>query len=317
MSRLFIPFVLLFLYLFKMQCVSQNNNIVVKSEMDKDLSVKFSYEKKDYGTHYLQVNFKYLENSNSNGFRGNIQGPIGSLFTIKPNDPQRSIAYSYDYSWIRGKLMSKIDTGFIYLLPVSKGNAVKVFNHSYLYTQYFGANQPRNWKSFQFNVSEGDTVFSARKGLVVEVNDGFEPDTAFFYSSKSNSILVEHEDGTLARYSVLKKGSITVKSGQTVFAHVPMAVAGTYNLSGNSQISFSVCYLTEDKLDNSGHTTIKTIKHYYSFVDPIFHTSEGDIHLKANQNYTADFNYELITKELSKREKKLMESQKLIYSNIR
>jgi len=249
-----------------------------------------------------------LENSVSNGFRGNIQSPSGSLFTIKPNDPQRSVVYSYDYTWIRGKLMSKVDTGFIYLLPVSKGNTVKVFNHSFLYTQYFGANQPRKWKSFQFNVGEGDTAFSARKGLVVEVNDGFEPDTAYFYSSKSNSILIEHEDGTLARYSVLKKGSIMVKPGQTVFAHAPIAVAGTYNLAGNSQISFSICYLTEDKLDNSDHTTIKTIKNYYSYVDPIFHTSEGDMHLKANRNYIADFNAGHITFELSKREKKKFES---------
>jgi len=99
-----------------------------------------------------------------------------------------------------------------------------------------------------------------------------------------------------------------VKPGQTVFAHAPIAVAGTYNLAGNSQISFSICYLTEDKLDNSDHTTIKTIKNYYSYVDPIFHTSEGDMHLKANRNYIADFNAGHITFELSKREKKKFES---------
>ncbi len=84
MSRLFVYFVLLFLFLLKEQCISQNNNIVVKSEMDKDLSVKFSYEKRDYGTHYLQVNFKDLENSISNGFRGNIQGSSGSLLLLSP-----------------------------------------------------------------------------------------------------------------------------------------------------------------------------------------------------------------------------------------
>lgn len=311
MARLFICFVLFFLFLSKEQCNSQPNDILVKSEIQNDQSVKFTYEMKTFGTCYLQVNFKSLENSFSSGFRGNITGSSGSLFTIKPSDPGRGIGFSYAYTWIRGKLMSKVDTSFIYLLPVSKGNKVKVFNHSYLYTQYFGANKPRNWKSFQFNVSEGDTVFSARKGLVVEINDGFEPDTAFFYSSKSNSILIEHEDGTLARYSVLKKGSITVKPGEMVFAHSPIAVAGTYNLSGNSQISFSVSYLTDDKLDNSGHTTIKTLKNYYSYIDPIFHTTEGDIHLKPNQSYTADLNTEIITKELSKKEKKKLETQQL------
>jgi len=123
--------------------------------------------------------------------------------------------------------------------------------------------------------------------------------------------MIEHEDGTLARYNVLKKGSIKVVPGQTVYAHTPIAIAGTYNLGRNSQVSFTVCYLSEDNLDNSGRQTMKTKKNYYSYIDPIFHTTDGDVRLKSNQTYTADLNNEIITKELSKKEKKKLETQQL------
>jgi len=311
MARLTIYFVLAFLFLFREQIRSQPNDIVVKYEIAKDQSVKFTYEKNVYGTYYLQVNFKYLENSIFAGFRGNIDGRSGTLFTLKPSDISRGIGFSYDYNWIRGKLQARVDTTFTYLLPLSKGKKALVFNQGYDYNHYFGAENPRNWKAFLFKVSEGDTVFSARKGVVVEVKDGFEPDSTLFYSNKSNSIMIEHQDGTLARYNVLKKGSIKVEPGQTVYAHTPIAIAGTYNLGTNSQVSFTVCYLIEDKLDNSGHKTMKTNKNYFSYIDPVFHTTDGDVCLKSNQTYTADLNKEIITKELSKSERKKMESTKL------
>jgi Peptidase family M23. len=298
---------LLFLIFFGTNGWSQDQSITVKSEFNKDNSVSFRYEKKEFGTFYLRVNFKYLENANSTGYKGNIDGFSGNLFSIKPIDSQRPISFSYNCTWIRGKLNPRIDTGFVYLLPVSKGKNVNVLNHSFLYAQYFGAAKPKNWKSFKFKVSEGDTVFSARKGIVVDVNDGFDPDTSVIFASKANAILIEHEDGSLARYSVLKKGSIMVKPGQTVFAHAPLAIGGTYNNAGDTQIDFLVYYLSEDDLEKQ-NSTLKNMKHYCSYIDPVFHTTAGDSHLKGARNYSADYGLEHLTKELTKRERKKFES---------
>lgn len=292
-----------FLFIFEIVVMSQGQNIKVESECNSDKSVSFKFEKKNFGTYYLQLNFKYLENANSIGYKGNITGYTGKLITIKPIDPQKPISFSYNYSYIRGKLNAKIDTGFVYLLPVSRGKTINVLNHSFLYSQYFGSQKPRNWKSFKFEVSEGDTVFSSRKGLVVEVNEGFDPDTAVVYASKNNAVLIEHEDGSFARYSVLKKGSVMVKPGETVYPHTPIAIAGTFNRAGDTQISFQIYYLVEDNIEKK-ENSIKNMQHYFSYVDPVFHTSSGDMHLKGYQNYSADFNLEHIAKELTKREKK-------------
>jgi hypothetical protein len=69
--------------------------------------------------------------------------------------------------------------------------------------------------------------------------------------------------------------------------------------------------LAEDNLEKSDQTTLATKKNFYAFVNPLFFTSEGGVYLKAQQNYTADFKEEHIMKELNKREKKKLETQKL------
>lgn len=293
---------------------AQNHSIEIKSEMKDDRSVDFLFEKRDVGSFYLNLTFNRLENASPTSFKGTITSSQGKLLTVKPLNPDRSVGYSYKYTYIRGQLNPKIDTGFVYLLPVSKGKTVKALNHFNINAKYFGSVESKNWKSFQFDVESGDTVFSARKGLVVEVKDGIDPNPSVnvSYNSDSNSILIEHEDGTLASYSVLKKGSLLVKPGQVVFPHTPLALAGTYDVESNSQIRFYVYYLTEDNLEKSDRTTLASKKNFYAFVNPLFFTLDGGVYLKSQQNYCADFKEEHITKELNKREKKKLEAQKLL-----
>lgn len=292
---------------------AQNHSIEITSEMKEDRSVDFIFEKKDVGSFYLNLTFDRLENASPTSYKGTVNSSQGKLLSIKPLNADRSVGYSYKYTYIRGQLNPKIDTSFVYLLPVSKGKTVKALNHFNINAMYFGSVQPKNWKSFQFNVESGDTVFAARKGLVVEVKDGIDPNPSanVSYSSNSNSILIEHEDGTLGNYYVLKKGSLMVKPGQVVYPHTPLALAGTYDLESNSQIRFCVYYLAEDNLEKSDQTTLATKKNFYAFVNPLFFTSEGGVYLKAQQNYTVDFKEEHIMKELNKREKKKLETQKL------
>lgn len=285
---------------------SQENSVKITSERNEDQSVDFFYEKEDFGSFFLNLTFTHLENAIPTTYKGGLAGTSGKFLSIKPMSQNSSIGYSYTYTYIRGVLNPKIDASFVYLLPVSKGNTIKAFELSNLEKTYLGNTEPKGWKAFQFLVKPGDTVFSSRKGLIVEVTDGYEAETIadISYKSKENAILMEHEDGTLARYSVLKKGSIMVKPGQTVFPHTPLALAGTYDLESNTQVRFFVYYLSEYNLENPEKLTLATKKNYYAFVNPIFHTSDGDVHLKSMQDYTADFTNEHILKELSKREKK-------------
>jgi len=285
---------------------SQNNSVEITTERNKDQSIDFFYEKNDFGSFFLNLTFNQLENATPTSYKGNLNAYSGKFFSIRPLNSNSSIGFSYKYTWIRGILNPKIDTSFVYLLPVAKGKTVKALHHSNIDKKYFGGVEPKNWKSFQFDVEPGDTVFSARKGLVVEVNDGIDPDSSVSvsYCTKSNSILIEHEDGTLASYYVLKKSSLMVKPGQVVYPHTPLALAGTYDVESNSQIRFYVYYLVEENLEKPDKITFATKKNYYAFVNPLFYTSEGNVCLEARQDYTSDFKEEHILKELTKREKK-------------
>lgn len=300
-----------FLFFFEILTLAQEQNIIVESQINSDNTASFRFTKRDFGTFYLEVIFKSLENANSTGYKGNIDSSSGNLFSIKSTDPRRSMSFSYNTTWIRGTLNARIDSNFVYLLPVSAEKTCSVYSQNFLYTQYFGAEKPRRWKSFQFNVNEGDTVFAARKGLVVEVIDGFTPDTAIIFSNKANAVIIEHEDGSLARYGVLKSGSIGVKPGDVVFPHTPLAIAGTYNEARRTQISFMVYYLTAGDF-NSGKNSLVKMKHYYSCVNPVFHTTAGNVQLKGHEEYTCNFLEEHITREMTKKEKrKFDEAHKL------
>lgn len=304
---------IVFLMVVSLNGTCQNNSIRITSEINSDQSIDFFFDKDEYGSFYLNLTFDQLENAARTSYKGKVQDMHGKLLSIKPLNPNKSIGFSYKYVWIRGVLNPRIDTSFVYLLPVSKGETIRAVENTNLYSEYFGNTKPKNWKSFQFNVNPGDTVFSARKGLVVELKDGMEPDSTVLhsYSSKSNSILIEHEDGTLACYSVLKNGSFMVKPGQIVFPHTPLALAGTFDMESKTQIKIGVYYLSEENIEEPDKSTLKSVKNYYAFVNPLFHTSEGDVYLKSMQKYTADYTPEHILKDLTKREKKKFETQKI------
>jgi hypothetical protein len=292
---------------------SQNEQVIISTVTNNDRSVSFNYKKKDFGNFYLTLTFMYLENSFPVSFHGNIKSSQGNLFTLRPTSSLRTIGYSYKYTVIRGELVSGIDTGFVYLLPVSKGKTVSLYKQVIIDDEFSDNSEIKDMKSFIFRTEPGDTVFSSRKGLVVEVFDENTSTQPISVSKESNPyyILIEHDDGTLARYFMLEKNSIWVKPGQEILPHTPLALAGTLNPGSNkmiglsiSAIGFSVYYLNKAPLEKTENSTILKDKNYHNFVNTLFHTTEGDVHLKELQNYTAVFTPEHIIKELSKKEKK-------------
>jgi len=108
---------------------SQNDLVDVTTVINNDQSVSFIYKKKGFGNFYLTLTFMYLENSFPASFNGNIGSSQGNLFTLRPTSSIRSIGYSFNYSAFRGKFNSRIDSGFVYLLPVSKGETVFLLKH--------------------------------------------------------------------------------------------------------------------------------------------------------------------------------------------
>lgn len=208
------------------------------------------------------------------------------LFTINPIIPDKGTRFSYRYNYMNGVVNPrKIDPAFIYRLPYSESAGREARNLTNVYDSYFGGDDRSvNFKAFQFTMNRGDTVYASRKGSVVRVIDKHDPleGVGEVSLTENNEVYVQHADGTIARYGVLEKGSITVKPGDTVFPGTPIGLAGT--LDGEIyQLRFYVYYQT-DNLDSINALSDHMVT--YTYIDPVFATSEGETTLTAGIVYT-------------------------------
>ncbi|MGH6961757.1 MAG: M23 family metallopeptidase [Dongiaceae bacterium] len=88
-------------------------------------------------------------------------------------------------------------------------------------------------------MAEGVAVLAAAPGTVLRLRDGMDDVSirvtgadAVKDREAGNSLIIDHGDGWETQYGHLRKGSIIVKSGQTVTAGQPIALMG---LSGNTE----------------------------------------------------------------------------------
>jgi hypothetical protein len=264
------------------------------------------FEKTDPGTFTVAVKFKMLSNATNIGPAFTARTYGGTLFSLTPIDKNKGIGYaSYSYFYIRGRLKPKYDAGFVYLLPYKKDVKVHVAESNFLGATYFGETTPADWKAYRFYTQQKDTVTAIRKGVVVEIKDLYETNSnEVVYTSKTNELIIEHADGTLATYRGFQKGSFMVKVGETVFPNTPLGLNSKYDVNGNYNISLMITYLkSATPRDNNADKSEPNS--YYGFVTPHFMTAESADHiLTAQQAYVAASNNLVIRKEMSKKELK-------------
>ena len=203
---------ILFLVFVTNQLFAQSDNIKITYKRNSNKSVDFYYTKKLPGSFYLSVRFTKLENSNSFDYSDVIKAKSGYLFTLRPIDNRKSIRFSYKRSWLRGVPNPKTDSLFTYGLPFKEGVKVLVRENKNVGEKYFGSEKPSKWKSYAAYVKTTDTVCSMRKGIVVGITNKYENDTISKkkFTTKRNSVRIEHQDGTIASYYGFKKNSFLV-----------------------------------------------------------------------------------------------------------
>lgn len=290
----------LILIIFTHFSIAQEYKIELKTKRNEDRSVDFFYTKQMVGTYHLIVTLSNLDNTFSSGFNRGVKNKTGKLFTMKPSVPNKSIRFNYSYQYARGKLNPKFDEKFNYLFPLSEGGSTEVRTLSNFHTSYRGKKNPKNWNAYQFSCNALDTVYAARKGLVVEIVNLYQSDTTMGYSMRSNvnKIIIEHKDGTLARYSGIKKMGFLVKVGDKVLPRKALGIVGKYDIN-SSELRFMVYYLT--KLDPNDKTENRQ---EYGYVKPYFYTSEGGRTLIDNEQFITQVSHNLIEIEMTKKEKK-------------
>ncbi|WP_405564223.1 peptidoglycan DD-metalloendopeptidase family protein [Polaribacter sp. Asnod6-C07] len=282
----------------------------ISYKRNDDKSITFNYSSDVPGSVLIILTFTSLENASASVIKKTLKGYGGQIYTLNPLNSDESINFSYRSKIFYGDVKSEPEETFKYILPFKKGEKVKVRNLNFL-GKKFGNSAPKNWKSWQFLTKLNDTVLAIRKGVVLSVSDEEKSDNTkkYGYKSKSNSIKIEHKDGTIATYSVLKENSIMVNVGDIVYPSAPIALAGSYDSDENSQVRLSIYYLDKKILNYDFNKrkdeNLKNRTHLYSYINPYFYTLDGNsTKLEANTFYTGSFDNTVIELEMTKREKR-------------
>lgn len=270
----------------------------VYTESDGKGNVKIMAEKKKPGTITIEVNFSELNGyrlSGSNPLVQTINSSISNIGSLTRESNGFNFNYRYNYRSYPGKNMSKADTLFPYLMPVKASNPV-VTSGSYYIGEVLGK-KSNNFYAIGFNFPVDDTIYATRAGTIT-VATGAETERADheLYNVKARgNINIEHEDGTLAKYNFIHPIKTLIEPGDFV---VPGQAIAVFSGAQNSNtLLFSVSYLDlKFTDDNGGH---------YKIIRPRFYidANQTDI-LQPGKNYTSVHPYEIITKELSSKQKK-------------
>jgi murein DD-endopeptidase MepM/ murein hydrolase activator NlpD len=259
----------------------------------------------DGNIYSLVFEFYDLENFRVPKFvRKKVKG-IGTLYTLKPTDPNKASKYRYNYRYVWGDVNPKrVDTAFVYRLPYALSESREP-QELYNFTQrHLGVEgNSRNWKAFQFYMTQGDTVYTARRGEVIRVVDKFDPLTGVgqvTMNTERNVVMVQHKDGTIAEYGVLQRGSIMVKPSEVVYPGTPLGLAGSFD-GELYQTRFSVYYQTDNVDDIEGFSDYKIT---YNYINPVFSTTSGEVTLQENKLYKPVCTEDMITREMTKKELK-------------
>lgn len=122
------------------------------------------------------------------------------------------------------------------------------------------------------------------------------------YTSKTNFVLIEHPDGTLAQHGLLQKGFSSLKVGNTVY---PGDVLGkNQKLANRHGCALVYYYLKTDDIDTNRNKSIQDGKSVYAFLAPLFLTTDGTTSLEMGTEYEAVLTEEIIQREMSKKELK-------------
>ena len=262
-------------------------------------------------------------------YDGDVKPGNNYLFSLTPENALLANDFKYLYNTHYGCLKSMIDLNFPYLLPVNIGKNVvaklmqsadhiedarfiidslshmktkaKIICFDTPKTDYYLDSNVRKYVSFELNY--GDTIYAARKGKVYSliVPSKLETEIDSFHARVSN-IEIYQNDCSFANYQGIH--NVLVEEDQEVEAGQPIALAGILTKTSKATLTFSVSYYdyrNRYKID-SGYIPFSF---NYTYINPTFFTKEGGVNfLEDGKAYTAVHLEEIITREMTKRERK-------------
>ena len=301
---------LLLLLFIPLVSFGQRDIIEVDYVINNDKSVSFNYKKNRPGSYFLILEFNSLNNTRANTFKRVINSPSGSLTKLKPTNPDEGIGFRYSIKYYKGNLNSKIQYDYPYILPFDKGTT-NFANELYsIKNTYLKKDLPKNWKSYSFEFENSEIIRAIRKGIVVEVINKFKSksDKVYSYYSETNSIEIEHKDGSIASYKGFGDNQINVKIGQLVFPQTKLGELAKYDSREKYRLYLSL--YSFKTIEGKSLNNIKSSDIEINYITPKFYIN-GDIkELKNRERFEVDYNEDVLFNEMRRREIKKYKSKK-------
>lgn len=124
-----------------------------------------------------------------------------------------------------------------YFVDLQPGSGVRDFNCTQFTFEEHNGHDPyiRSFREMDIGVP----VFAAQDGVISDVHDGEDDhNTDNSPDKKANYVIIKHSDSQQSQYFHLKKGSISVKVGDTVTAGTQIALVGSSGMSKGPHIHF-------------------------------------------------------------------------------
>ena len=251
----------------------------------------------------LKINFKIMlgfEPIASNPYITGVKVGRNQITKVIRDQNASTVILQYGYTYYAGIAFRKAPIDYLhYILPVSPGKTTRVTKVASL-SDLLGQKSDTQFYAQGFTYNLGDTICATRAGTVYNIDDqlkqGKGGDTLF--TSNRNKIYIQHKDGTLGYYTFLSPIKSLVKNGDFVIPGQPVAIFNT--MSNQYTMLFSVLYLVEEKIK------FDETKYLYNALPTFYYLNENALSTKLleNQKYDAKIATEIISEELSKREKK-------------
>jgi len=219
---------------------------------EKDSETVISLKNRTPGSYTVTVYFKKLLNAETDKpmpYTTEIAGNrTERCITVRQVDRTKPWENFFMYDFQPGALNAKHDENAVYSLPYRAGEEYTIMQG------YGGKYTHKNefYYSLDWYMPIGSEVLAARNGIVIEAVDNFDGHglKPYFYN-RNNQVLIEHNDGTIARYVHFRKGGVKVKTGDSVKAGDLIGLSGDVGYSNAAHLHFSVHRAIDGKRSES------------------------------------------------------------------
>lgn len=189
---------------------------------------------------------------------------------LRSADPKKGTKFNYNAYYVLGDVNTKsAESNYIYNLPFEKNKVYRI------YQGYNGSFSHQGTFSLDFSLAQGDKVFAAREGKVIQVITKNKISCATKDCAKyNNKIVILHADGTFAEYVHLKQNGAVVKPGDEVEKGQLIGYSGNTGWSQGPHLHFSVYVNTIDGKRNYVKTKFR------------ISGSETPVYLDAKKSYS-------------------------------